>query len=124
MELNQELIFIHFLVLGIVISMLFEVFRRLRKNIKTLDIITFIEDCIFLFISGFLFILKIILINNGIFRFYMIIGFIFGVGIYSLTLRRVYVIILDGFINICKKIFKICYNYLSKCLQMLIKKDF
>ena len=104
MELNQELIFIHFLVLGIVISMLFEIFRRLRKNIKTLDIITFIEDCIFLFISGFLFILKIILINNGIFRFYILIGFIFGIGIYTLTLRRVYVIILDVFINICKKI--------------------
>lgn len=124
MELNQELIFIHFLILGIVISMLFEIFRRLRKNIKTLDIITFIEDCIFLFISGFLFILNIILINNGIFRFYMLIGSIFGVGIYTLTLRRVYVIILDVFINICKKIFKICYNCLSKCLQMLIKKDF
>lgn len=124
MELNQELIFIHFLVIGLIISMIFEVFRRLRKNIKTLDIITFIEDCIFLFLSGFLFIFNIILINNGIFRFYMIIGLVFGICIYSLTLRKGYVIILDVLVKICKKIFNICYNCLSKCLQMLIKKDF
>ena len=122
--LSQEEIFIKFLIIGTIISMIFEFFRRLRFHFKTTDLVTFIQDIIFTLISGFIIIKNIIDLNNGKIRFYIILGIIFGILIYSLTLKKVYVIILDVLVKICKKILKFHYNFISKCLQMHKKKGF
>ena len=45
--LSQEEIFIKFLIIGTIISMIFEFFRRLRFHFKTTDLVTFIQDIIF-----------------------------------------------------------------------------
>lgn len=118
MQFSQEQLFISYFLIGIVIAMLFDFFRVLRINFKTSDNITFIEDIIFLFFSGLIIIFSIIKLNNGIFRFFMLIGICFGIIIYSLTLSKVYVIILTVIIKIFKQIFLLPYNYVSKCLQI------
>lgn len=122
--LSQEEIFIRFLIIGIIISMIFEFFRRLRFHFKTPDFVTFFQDIIFTLISGFLITKNIIELNNGKVRLYIIIGIIFGILIYSLTLKKVYVIILDVLVKFCKKILKFYYSFVSKRLQMHKKKDF
>ena len=45
---SQEQIFIFFFIIGIIIGILFDIFRVIRKSFKTPDTLTFIEDLLFL----------------------------------------------------------------------------
>ena len=91
---SQEQVFIFFFIIGIIIGCIFDFFKVLRKSFKSSDIITFIEDIIFLIISAFLIITGIIKLNNGEVRFFLFLGIFFGVLVYSLTISNLYVIIL------------------------------
>ena len=51
---NQAYLFALFIVNGILIGILFDIFRILRKTFKTSDFITYIEDIIYWIITGFL----------------------------------------------------------------------
>lgn len=118
MYFSQEQLFMFYFIIGIIIAMLFDFFRVLRKCFKTSDNITFIEDVLFLLISGLLIVFSVIKFNQGIFRFFMCIGISFGILVYSLTLSRLCVIILSTIINFLKKILLFSYNCISKCLQI------
>lgn len=115
---SQEQIFIFFFIIGIIIGVIFDIFRVLRKSFKTPDIITLAEDIIFLAISGILIIYSTIKLNNGEIRFFLFIAIFLGIFMYSLTISKICVIILYEFVKICKKIFlfpKFCYDEILKC---------
>ena len=113
-NLSQEQVFICFFILGIIIGLIFDFFKALRKSFKTKYNITFLEDFIFIVISAVLIIFSIIKINGGNIRFFLFIGILLGVLIYSLTISNFYVIILNGIVRICKQIFKIPYMFFKK----------
>ena len=124
---SQEQVFIFFFIIGIIIGCIFDFFKVLRKSFKSSDIITFIEDIIFLIISAFLIITGIIKLNNGEVRFFLFLGIFFGVLVYSLTISNLYVIILYTFVELCKKIIKIpfcCLKTVFIQVKSAIKKDF
>lgn len=102
---SQEEIFLLFFIIGIIIGLIFDFFKVLRKSFKTSDIVTFVQDVIFLLISGTLIIFSIIKLNGGEVRFYLFLGIFFGILIYSLTISNLYVIILYEIVKICKKVF-------------------
>lgn len=118
---SQEEIFLLFFIIGIIIGLIFDFFKVLRKSFKTKDIITFIEDLLFLLVSGVLIIFGIIKLNGGEVRFYLFLGIFLGVLIYSLTISNLYVIILYEFVRICKKIFCFFAKIFLKLLQLLRK---
>lgn len=101
---SQEQIFIFFFIIGVVIGLLFDIFRVLRKSFKTPDFITLIEDISYLSIVGLLIIYSIIKLNNGDIRFYIFIAIFLGILIYSLTISRLCVIIFYVVVESCKKI--------------------
>ena len=76
---SQEEVFLLFFIIGIIIGLVFDFFKVLRKSFKTKDIVTFIEDLLFLLISGTLIVLGIIKLNSGEVRFYLFLGMFFGV---------------------------------------------
>lgn len=124
---SQEQIFIFFFIIGIIIGIIFDIFRVIRKSFKTPDILTFIEDFIFLGVTSILIIFSIIKLNGGEVRFYLFLGIFVGILIYSLTISNLCVIILYVFVNICKKIFEIpisCIKNIGKYSKKIIKKDF
>ena len=124
---SQEQIFLFFFIIGIIIGILFDIFRAIRKSFKSSDTITFIQDIIFVGVSGALVIYSIIKLNNGNIRFFLFLGIFLGIIVYSLTISNFCVIILHVFIEVCKKIVKIPYNCIIKILKRakaLIKKDF
>ena len=57
--------FFIFIILGMIVAFIFDVFRILRKTFKTNNIITYLEDILFWIISGFLIMLSIFTFNNG-----------------------------------------------------------
>ena len=124
---SQEQIFLFFFIIGIIIGIIFDIFRVIRKSFKTSDLLTFIEDFIFLGLTSILVIFSIIKLNGGEVRFYLFLGIFVGILIYSLTISNLCVIILYVFVNICKKIFEIpisCIKNIVKHSKKIIKKDF
>ena len=114
---SQEQIFIFFLIIGLIIGFLFDIFRVIRKVFKVPDSITIFQDIIFVTLSGILIINSIIKLNNGEVRFFLFIGICLGISMYSLTIGKICVIILYEFVKICKKIILFpffCYKRIFK----------
>ena len=49
---NQALVFSIFIINGLIIGFIFDIFRILRLSFKTKDIVTYIEDILFWIITG------------------------------------------------------------------------
>ena len=49
---NQAYIFIIFVIVGIIVGIIFDFFRILRKSFKTKDFVTYIEDIVFCILTG------------------------------------------------------------------------
>lgn len=128
MTLEQIRIFSIFWVLGIIISILFEFFRVLRKNIKTGYLATSIEDILYILISGFLFFKSILVFANGMIRFYIFFAFFLGIVTYILTIKNFCDIIFTVIIKTILIVFKYislpirhCFILLRKALKKLMK---
>ena len=139
---NQTYLFIVFTIVGIIIGILFDIFRILRKSFKTKDIVTYIEDVLFWILTGIIILFSMYKFSNGELRFFMIIGIIMGTLIYMITFSK-YVIKISVFvINIFKRwilypfklfikiskkiifrpIFIICINFKKKYNKFCQKK--
>ena len=118
---TQGQIFILFFLLGIVIGSIYDIFRVIRKNFKTSDFVTQIEDIIFLIIAGILILCFILKFCIGEIRFYVFIAIFLGISLYFLTISKPYVIILNIVVKFCKKILSFFVN-LIKIPYIFIKK--
>lgn len=107
---NQTYLFLVFSLTGVIIGVLFDFFRILRKSFKTTDLITCIEDIIFWILAGILILYNIWYFNNGEIRAFIILGIVLGIIIYILTLS-----------NIIVKIFYIIVNFLKMLIMKLFK---
>jgi len=78
--MSQAHLFYIFILTGILIGIIFDIFRVLRKSFKTSDLITYIEDIIFWLLSGSLLFFTIYKFNNGEVRNYVLLGIIVRFG--------------------------------------------
>ena len=118
--------FFIFIILGIIISFIFDIFRILRKKFKTSNFITYIEDILFWVISGFLIISAIFKFNDGELRAYLFIGIFLGIIIYIMLFTKLVnniflkiltpvKLLLDFILSLSKKIFVFITNCLKNC---------
>lgn len=103
-NLEQLTTFIYFIITGIVLGVIFDVFRILRKSFKTSDIVTNIEDILFGIITGVILLISIFLFNNGELRLFIFIGIVFGIIIYMLLISKYFIKLNVAIINFIKKI--------------------
>lgn len=124
---NQAYIFIIFVIVGIIVGIIFDFFRILRKSFKTKDFVTYIEDIVFCILTGLILLYSIFKFNSGEIRIYMFIGVLIGCALYMLTISKYFikinVFILTAIINILKRIISILYIPL-KYLKKIFKKIF
>ncbi len=118
---NQALLFCVFIINGLLIGLLFDFFRILRKSFKTSDIITYIEDILFWILTGIILLYSIFTFNNGEIRFYMFLGVILGCIIYMLLFSRYIVNTITKIVLFFKKIIIKIVNIIIYPLKMLIK---
>lgn len=104
MVISQANLFLIFVVDGIVIGLIFDIFRILRKSFKTSDIITTIEDILFWIITGMIVLYSIFIFNNGEIRFFMFIGMFLGILLYMFLLSTFIMKISIKIVTILKKI--------------------
>lgn len=124
---NQAYLFLIFVINGVIIGILFDFFRILRKSFKTPDFVTYIEDVIFWILTGLLTLYSIFVFNNGEIRFFMFLGIFIGIALYML-LCSTYIIKFSVFIiNKTKKIILKIFNIIAypiKLIYRILKKVF
>lgn len=86
---NQAYLFVIFILNGILIGLIFDIFRILRKSFTTPNFVTYIEDAIFWTISAISVLYTLFVFNNGEIRGYIFIGLLFGIVIYMLFFSRI-----------------------------------
>ncbi len=101
---SQGQIFILFFIIGLCIGILFDFFRALRKSFKTPDLVTLIQDIIFMALAGILVMNSLILVNHGQIRFFIILAILFGISFYFLTISKICFMIFQILIKFFKKI--------------------
>ena len=130
-NLDQLKSFSIFIIVGIIISIIFDIFRILRKTIKTSDILTYIEDTLFWITSGLIILFSIFIFNNGELRSYIFIGIFLGILFYILFISKYFIninVIIISYIKKCiKKIFiyiLIPFKIVYKIIKKIIFKPF
>ena len=105
MVINQAYLFFIFIVNGVLIGILFDFFRILRKSFKTKDFVTYLEDILFWILTGFSILYFIFVFNNGEIRFFMFVAIGIGTIFYMKIFSSVFIKINVNIINFLKKIF-------------------
>ena len=126
---NQIQLFFIFIINGLLIGLLFDFFRILRKAIKTSDFITYIEDVLFWIFTGLIILYSIFTYNNGEIRLFMFIAILIGIIIYMALISKFIISANMLIINTVKKIFstifkiiKIPLNLINKLMRRLFLK--
>jgi len=115
--INQAYLFLIFILNGIIIGVIFDIFRILRKSFKTPNIVTYIEDVMFWVISAVIVMYSLFVFNNGEFRAYIFIGILLGVCTYMLFFSRFVVNISVTIIEFIKK----CILFIIKAISYPVK---
>ena len=134
MAQNQAYLFLVFSFTGVIIGILFDFFRILRRSIKTSNFITYIEDVLFWILTGLLVLFNIWYFNNGEIRIFMFLGIILGVLIYMSTLSNIIIKIFSKILQTIIKlfelpiktilaIFKKLFTAIKKIYTKIIKKS-
>lgn len=110
---NQALLFLIFSLNGVIIGLLFDFFRILRKSFKTSNLVTYFQDVLFWILTGISIIYFMYNFSDGTIRLFMIIGLIMGFMLYIFTISAYIIKILVFTIELIKlfiiRIIKIIY---------------
>lgn len=128
---NQAILFTIYGACGIVIGLLFDIFRILRRSFKTTDTITYIEDIIFGILTGIFLIFMLFIFSNGQLRLYIFLAITLGLILYFITISKYFIKINVKILKILKKIiisiisvFTYPFKKISKLLSRVILKPF
>ena len=121
MVLNQASLFLVFVIDGVIIGLLFDLFRILRKSFKTSDLITIIEDILFWIITGIIILYSIFVFNNGEIRFFMFIGIFLGAILYMLLMSHFIIKISVRIISAIKRVVSFVFKILIFPIQIIYK---
>ena len=105
MTLSEETaVFLIFVVMGMLFSVIFDVFRAIRKVKKTKNRTIYFQDIIYFLIIGTILLLIIINYMNTELRVYLILAIILGIVIYISTVGNMVMNLIVKFIKISGKI--------------------
>ena len=100
---NQAYLFLIFIINGVLIGLLFDFFRILRKSFKTKDMITYIQDIIFWILTGFIILYSTFTFNNGEIRIFMFVAILLGVVFYMMLISSYVIKVNVTIINFIKR---------------------
>ena len=115
--------FMIFILDGIIIGTLFDLFRVLRKCFKTKDFLTNIEDIIFWILVGIIFIFTMYNYCSGELRLFMILGLFWGIAIYLVLISKYFIKILAYVINILKNVISFCFGLIRTLMIIIFRKS-
>lgn len=125
LTINQGYSFFIFLIIGITIGIVFDIFRIIRKSYAIKSTTIQIQDLLFWIISGIIIAYGVFAINYGEIRAYFFLGIILGITIYILTvskfIQKVGIKVLETLTKISKRIIGIILIPIKSLQKMIIK---
>lgn len=121
LAINQAYLFLLFSLNGVIIGLLYDVFRILRKTFKTNNFVTYIEDILFWILTGIIIIFFMYNFSDGSLRIFMIFGLIIGILIYIITFSKIIINFSMIVINGLKKIICVLLVPIKIFLKLLLK---
>lgn len=109
-----------FIITGIVIGIVFDIFRILRRSFRTVDWITYIQDTLFWIIAGGILLFSIFKFNNGEIRSYIFIGLLLGIIFYMLTISKILIKSSVTIILFLKKILSYPIHFIQHIINKII----
>ena len=85
---NQFFVLLIFIISGVIIGTLFDIFRIRRRLLNLPNFITYIEDIIFWILTGTILTFVIYGVNKGNVRLYQIVALFLGTFIYFISMSR------------------------------------
>lgn len=119
--LTQGYLFLIFILNGILIGIIFDVFRILRRSFETPNFVTYIEDTIFWVLSALSVLYFLFVFNNGEIRGYIFIGVFLGIALYMLFFSKIIVKISVKIIVFIKEVIYKIFKTLIYPIQILLK---
>lgn len=126
-NIEQLTSFIYFILTGILLGIIFDIFRISRRTIKTSDFFTNLEDVLFGLIAGIIILFSIFKFNNGELRLYIFIGLSIGIILNMLFISKYFIKINIYIISFIKKTFKFLFKpiiFLVKFIKKILFKPF
>lgn len=120
-NIEQLTSFIYFIITGILLGIIFDIFRISRRTIKTSDFITNLEDVLFGLIAGIIILISIFKFNNGELRLYIFIGLGIGIILNILFISKYFIKINICIINFIKKAFKFLFKPIISLIKFIKK---
>lgn len=118
---SQAHVFLIFVINGIIIAFVFDIFRIFRKSFQTPDWVTYLEDILFWFITCILLAYSIYTFNNGEIRLYMLFGIIIGAILYILTISKYIIKFSVKIILFFKRIIDKILHYILYPVKIVLK---
>ena len=118
---SQIGIFLIYLIAGVLICLLYDIFRALRKTVKTPDLVTYMEDTIFWILVAIFLIYLIFVLNSGEIRFFMFISICLGGIVYYFTLSKYFMNISVHILTFVKIIVKKLLSILLIPLKLFLR---
>ena len=122
---SQAIVFLYSMLVGAILTFIFDLFRIWRMNFKTPSYLVIVQDIIFLFIVMITIVSTSFLYNNGEIRGYMVLGYLMGLMFYLLVFHKIMVTVLSGILQflkkLCMKVLNLLKNMTSK--QKNLKKS-
>ena len=115
---NQVYVFFWSILIGAVLTLIFDFFRLMRRNKETRDLIVYIQDIFFWLIVAVVIIISAFITNSGELRGYMFIGYALGSMFYLLLLSK---LILKIFGTIFDKI-ELAFEKIFTFFRKIFKK--
>lgn len=120
--INQVYVFSIFILNGLIIGFLFDIFRIIRKSFKISDLRTNLQDILFWIFTGLIFLYSIFKFNNGELRAYVFLGVFLGVALYMLLFSKIFIKVNLFIVKILKQVFKCFFIVPIKYIFKFIRK--
>lgn len=118
---NQTYMFLGACLAGVLVGLIFDIFRVKRKLVETSDLIVYIEDILYWLIIAIVLFLLMYYSNEGELRGYLILGILIGMIFYILTLSQYVMSFLVYIIRLLGKVFVIVLKILIFPIRIILK---
>lgn len=118
---SQLLDFFEFVIIGVIISIIFDFFRAYRSARKTNDFIVLLQDFIYFFLVTIIIVISIINILDSNLRGYIFFAIILGIFVYISILSKFFLKIYNAFFKTISYIIELIILPLKLCIQFFYK---
>ena len=120
--LAQTTSFLYAMVLGAVLSLVYDVFRIIRVAFGGKKTAVFVEDLLFSLAALVLTFVFVIAFNNGELRFFVLVGELLGFILCHCTLGRIVIGFSRAIINAIRWFFNLIFTPIIKALRKMLPK--